>query len=218
MPARSAPARQAFSTSRSSGSSASGSGEGSRSSAPRLSNSRLRSACVLISPSAELRPASTSFSRAPCSSSSSCCRLHTAARCAFLRSCRMSETIARRRSDTSGRGPSGDDLPRASVAFMKAGEPRRRPRASALRPVRAVLLDALAVQRQRVVAQDEALFGRDAVLSLLDLDVDELLDAAAGQAHKVIVVRALVQLENARPASKLLRLSRPACSNWVSTR
>jgi hypothetical protein len=64
--------------------------------------------------------------------------------------------------------------------------------------VRTVRLDALAVQRERMVAQLEALVRRDPPLPLLDLGVDEFLDAAAGQADEVIVVR--------------------TCSNCVSTR
>jgi hypothetical protein len=48
--------------------------------------------------------------------------------------------------------------------------------------------------------------------------VEELLDAAAGQAHQVVVVLALVELEHRLADSKLLRVSSPACSNCISTR
>src|SRR5262245_8247095 len=69
-------------------------------------------------------------------------------------------------------------------------------RRSAAVAVRAVLLDAVGVQRERVAVQLEAALARDVVLPLLDLAVVELLDAAALQAHQVVVVPALVELEH----------------------
>ena len=70
------------------------------------------------------------------------------------------------------------------------------------------------VQRQRVVLQLEAARLRDGALALLDLGVEELLDPAAVQAHQVVVVLALVELEHrlaglevaARQHARLLEL------------
>ena len=62
--------------------------------------------------------------------------------------------------------------------------------------VRAVGLDAVGVEIERVLADREAALGGDLGLPLLDLGVVELLDAAALHADQVIVVRALVQLEH----------------------
>ena len=55
-------------------------------------------------------------------------------------------------------------------------------------------------------------------LAPLDLGVVELLDAAALEAHQVVVVLALVELEHRLAGFEVVALSRPACSNWVSTR
>ena len=84
--------------------------------------------------------------------------------------------------------------------------------------VRAGGLVAHRVQRQRVVLQVEAVGLGHGALALLDLGVVELLDAAAGQAHQVVVVLALVELEHRLADSKWLRDSSPACSNCISTR
>src|ERR1035438_10123005 len=60
----------------------------------------------------------------------------------------------------------------------------------------AVLLRADGVQRERMVLQLEAARQGDAALALLDLAVEELLNAAAVEADEVIVVLAFVQLEH----------------------
>src|SRR5438552_16520158 len=62
--------------------------------------------------------------------------------------------------------------------------------------VRAMRLGALGVQLQRMLANRKAAFRGDTNLALLDLGVVELFDAAALHAHEVIVMAALVQLEN----------------------
>jgi len=62
--------------------------------------------------------------------------------------------------------------------------------------VRAVGLGAVCVKMQGVFADREASLPGDPALALLDLRVEELLDPAALQAHQVIVVLALVQLEH----------------------
>ncbi len=82
-------------------------------------------------------------------------------------------------------------------AQARASSPLARARAVSLaRSVRAVLLGADGVQRQRVVLQLEAARLRHGVLALLDLGVEELLDPAAVQADQVVVVLALVELEH----------------------
>ena len=62
--------------------------------------------------------------------------------------------------------------------------------------VRALRLQALGVEIERVLADLEAALAGDLGLALLDLRVEEFLDAAALQAHQVIVVPALVELEH----------------------
>jgi hypothetical protein len=52
----------------------------------------------------------------------------------------------------------------------------------------------------------------------LDAAVHELLDPAAVHADDVVVVLALVQLEDRRAALEMVALHQAACSNWVSTR
>src|SRR5574338_1082227 len=62
--------------------------------------------------------------------------------------------------------------------------------------IRTVRAHAVRIQVKRVFLDREtALFG-DALLSLLDLGVVELLDISALQADEVVVVIALVELEN----------------------
>src|SRR5258706_1463824 len=65
---------------------------------------------------------------------------------------------------------------------------------SFLGPVRALRLDAVGVEVELVVVDREAAVLGDLDLALLDVGVVELLDAAALQAHEVVVVAALVQL------------------------
>src|SRR5215831_7652036 len=62
--------------------------------------------------------------------------------------------------------------------------------------VRAVGLDAVGVQVQRMIANRETAVLRDLDLALLDLGVVELLDPPAGHAYQVVVVAALVHLEH----------------------
>jgi hypothetical protein len=69
-----------------------------------------------------------------------------------------------------------------------------------------------------MLLQMEAAFLRDRLLAAFDLGIEEFLDAAAIEAHEVIVVEPSLSSNTALPDSKLLRDSRPACSNCVSTR
>src|SRR6266540_375062 len=62
--------------------------------------------------------------------------------------------------------------------------------------VRAIRLGALGVQLQRVLANRKAAFRGDTHLALLDFGVVELFDAPALHAHQMVVMAALVQLEN----------------------
>ena len=62
--------------------------------------------------------------------------------------------------------------------------------------VRAVGSRASRIEVQRVVLDPEATLLRDLDLALLDLGVVELLDVAALDAHDVIVMPALLELEN----------------------
>lgn len=62
--------------------------------------------------------------------------------------------------------------------------------------MRAVSLGALDVEIQGVLTHREAALGGDLALAFLDLGVEELLDPAALQAHQVVVVVALVELED----------------------
>src|ERR1700746_823579 len=60
----------------------------------------------------------------------------------------------------------------------------------------AVRLNALGVQVEGVLGDREAAFLRDLELALLDLGIEEFLDATALQANQMIVVPALVELEH----------------------
>ena len=71
-----------------------------------------------------------------------------------------------------------------------------RPAAIVLPAMLAVHARAVRVQRQRVILQREAAILGDFLLALLDLGVEELLDTAALQADQVIVMVALVELED----------------------
>jgi hypothetical protein len=70
------------------------------------------------------------------------------------------------------------------------------PRRLALGPVGAVVLRAIAIQRQGVFLQRKAAFARNALLALLDVRVEKFLDSAAIQAHQMVMVLAFIQLEN----------------------
>src|SRR3954468_4173601 len=65
-----------------------------------------------------------------------------------------------------------------------------------LRSVGAVFLRAVRVQGQRMAVELEPTLAGDLVLALLDLGVVELFHAPALQAHEMVVVPALVQLEH----------------------
>ena len=60
--------------------------------------------------------------------------------------------------------------------------------------MRTLRLQAVRIQVELVVVDGEAAVARDAILALLDLGVVELLDAAALQAHEVVVVLAFIEL------------------------
>ena len=62
---------------------------------------------------------------------------------------------------------------------------------------------------ERVFLQLEAALGGDAVLAPLDLGVDEFLDAPAREAHEVVVVRSLVELEHRAPAFEVVAREQP---------
>src|SRR5690606_32886840 len=53
-----------------------------------------------------------------------------------------------------------------------------------------------ALRSQGMVLEREAPVGRDLALAALDVLVEELLDAATAQAHEVVVVVAMVELED----------------------
>ncbi len=63
-------------------------------------------------------------------------------------------------------------------------------------PVRAARLDAFGIEIERVLRDPEAALARHRSLPLLDSRVVELLDAPALQADEMVVVMALVQLED----------------------
>ena len=65
--------------------------------------------------------------------------------------------------------------------------------------MRALLLDAIGVERKRVIVQCETPLGSDAILAPLDFGIVKLLDPAALQANQMVVVRPFVEFEN-RPA------------------
>ncbi len=74
------------------------------------------------------------------------------------------------------------------------------------------------VQHQRVLFQFVAVVGCDLALQLLDLMALELDDLAAVHVDHVVVVAATVKLVDRLAALELCLSTRPAASNWVSTR
>src|SRR5262249_30194622 len=62
--------------------------------------------------------------------------------------------------------------------------------------VRAIFLRARAVQRKRMLVKLEAAFLRDRLLAPFDFGIEELFDAAAVDAHEVIVMRAFIEFED----------------------
>src|SRR5438046_8937582 len=71
-------------------------------------------------------------------------------------------------------------------------------------PIRALNLHALGVQIQRVLADLESAFVRDFGLALFDLGIEEFFDAPALQAHQMVVVPALVELEDRFPRLEMV--------------
>src|SRR5689334_6173099 len=63
-----------------------------------------------------------------------------------------------------------------------------------LRPIRAIRLDTVRIDLQRMLVDREAVVFRDLGLPFFDFGVVKLLDATALEAHQVVVVFALVQL------------------------
>ncbi len=61
--------------------------------------------------------------------------------------------------------------------------------------MRAPRFGAIGVQMERVLADFEAALARDPYLPFFDLGVVEFLDAPALQAHEMVVMRTLIQLE-----------------------
>ena len=62
--------------------------------------------------------------------------------------------------------------------------------------MRARILGAAPVHRERVLLECESAFLGNEFLAAFDLGVEEFLDASAIQAHQVVVVMSLVELEN----------------------
>jgi len=62
--------------------------------------------------------------------------------------------------------------------------------------VRTARLGALGVEVERVLVDRESALLRDLDLPLLDLGIEEFLDAPAGQAHEMVVVLLVVELED----------------------
>src|SRR5436190_19420997 len=72
-----------------------------------------------------------------------------------------------------------------------------------------IRLGAVRVQGEGMPVQLEAALPRDLVLAPLDVGVVELLDAAALQAHQVIVMPALAQLEHRLAGLEMLAREEP---------
>jgi hypothetical protein len=66
--------------------------------------------------------------------------------------------------------------------------------------------------------QLEPALGGDLALPPFDLGIHELFHPPAAHADHVVVVPALVELEEGLVAFEVRRSSRPACTNCISTR
>jgi len=69
-----------------------------------------------------------------------------------------------------------------------------------------------------VIADHEAALLRDLDLALLDFGVVELLDPSAGDAHQVIMVATLVQLEHRLARLEVMALEDAGMLELVNTR
>jgi hypothetical protein len=58
--------------------------------------------------------------------------------------------------------------------------------------MRAFILRAYAIQRERVFLQREAAFFRDCLLAVFDFRVEKLFDYPAVDTHQMVVVRSFV--------------------------
>src|SRR5690606_22156188 len=70
-----------------------------------------------------------------------------------------------------------------------------RPGSASARTVRATLLGAVGVQRQRMLGDTESARRGNALLAFLNLRIEEYLDTAVEQAAPLIVVVAFIQFE-----------------------
>jgi len=75
--------------------------------------------------------------------------------------------------------------------------------------MRTITLDAVCVQRQGMAVQREAALPRDRALPLLDFGIVEFLDASALQAHEVVVVATLAELEHRLAGLEMLAREQP---------
>lgn len=75
--------------------------------------------------------------------------------------------------------------------------------------VRAVGLDAIRIQRERMIMQRESAFAGDAILAALDLRIVEFLHAPALKAYQMVVVRPLVELEHRLSGLEVMALQEP---------
>ena len=72
--------------------------------------------------------------------------------------------------------------------------------------MRAIGLDAIGVQMQRVLGDDETALLGDLILVFFDLGVVELLDPPALHAHKMIVMGACVEFEHGAAGFEMMPL------------
>ena len=101
---------------------------------------------------------------------------------------------------------------RAKTRLPSVSAPTRHRLASLLPAALAIRtrgLHAFRVQVQRVLVDFEAALARDLGLPLFDLGVEELLDAAALQAHEVIVVAALIEFEHGLAGLEMMTHQQP---------
>lgn len=75
--------------------------------------------------------------------------------------------------------------------------------------VRAVVLEAVDIQVQGMLAHLEAALTRDAILLLFNVGIVELFDATALHAHEVIVMLAVVQLEDRLRRLEVMAFQQP---------
>lgn len=68
----------------------------------------------------------------------------------------------------------------------------------------AILLGAVAVDRERVFGNCKAALGRNDLLALLDFGIIKLFNLAAIEAHQMVVVRAFVEFKDRLAAFKMV--------------